>query len=348
MKRQFAGLAAAAAVAVALSLPATTHAQNGEWEFWTSFTTPEESAGVLRMAFDSQDNMYLTRSGPSRLYKSVDAIDQLFAGEQPTFETLFTDEDAVNGMMGLAVDSDDNVYAVADGDGTEGQEAVVAKFDADGDLVTDFGDNGLLAGGLDVRLVGAALTSDEATLIVHGTAGLLYSVDAATGAELVEEVDTEAGGVTRDIAVRPVDGGDDELYLNRSGRLYRVTGGSATDISGYDQVEALTPGLDEGDPGWAIRYSVSYFAADDVIIFSNIDSGVHVYDPVEDEIVQTITEFGTGTPLNEATGVTALHAVEDPDDGTLYDLLFVSQNGTALAVYRKALEVSVPDWDVLH
>ncbi len=354
MKARFALVAASAAAAVALALPATTHAQNGEWEFWKSFGSPEDSSAIIRLAIDSQGTLYLSHSGGTDkiIYKSTDVIPALFADDPPTATVLYQNNDIANGFQGLVVDSSDNLFVVGDWDGSNPGE--VLKFDVNGDPVTDFGDNGVLAVPDALRPVGAALTSDEGFLVIASVFGdAIFSVDPVTGDEIVTEADPDTGTFLRDIAVRPVDGGDDEIYGNVTSQLWRITGGSATDLSGYTDSVNLTPGLPLSNPqGFSVRPSVIHFPADDTVIFSNVnddEAAVVVYDPVEDEIVQTLEQWGdTPQNLNQAAGVAAIHAVEDPDNGTQYDLLFVSQFGTAIVVYRKELPTSVEDWTILH
>lgn len=350
MKTRFALLATAVA-AIGLAAPATSSAQ--DWEFWKSFETPGASSAIVRLGIDSNGTLILNNTGGTDkiVYRSEDVLTALFADAAPTYSIMHQNNGMLNGYQGIDFDAADNVYITGDADASNPGE--VLKFDANGDPVTDFGVNGVLTLPDEIRLTGAALTSDEATLVAANFGGPLFTIDAVTGAEAVQVADTGTGNFLRDIAIRPVDGGDDEIYGNVTSQLWRFTGGSATDVSGYTTAVNLTPALPLSNPqAFSVRPSVTYFAADDVLIFSNIDdttSSVVVYDPVEDEIVQTLTTFGAGDAnLNQTGGVAALHAVADPDDGTEYDLLFVSQFGSALVVYRKALPTSVQDWTILH
>ncbi len=353
MKTRFALVAASVAAAIALALPATTHAQNGEWEYWTSFTTPESSSGIIRMAADSQGTLYLSQTAaPIQIvHKSTDAIGALFDGDEPTYSILYQNNDLANGFQGIAIDSDDNVYLSGEWNGENPGE--VLKFDAAGNPVTDFGTNGVLTLPNEIRFTGITLTSDEATLIATTFGGVLYSIDAATGAEAVQVADSATGNFLRDIVVRPIDGGDDEIYGNVTSRLWLITGGSATDLSGYTNSVNLTPGLPESNPqSFSVRPTLTYFAADDTVIFGNVNddaSAVYVWDPVEEEIAQTITQWGDpAVNLVQTSGIAAFHAAEDPDSGAQYDLLFVAQFGNQVAVYRKELPTSVEDWTILH
>ncbi len=288
-----------------------------EWVYFKSFTTPESQSGIIRMEADSQGTLYLSSSGNRTVYKAEDALGALLLGNQPTAEVLHVNADIDNAFQGLAVDSEDNVYLVGDATGAKAGEIV--KYDADGDQVW------LLTPGESGREIGGSLFSDEANLLTGHFGGDLYTIPTDTGAAITLAATSGVPSFVRDYAVRPIDGGDDEIYAVSSGRLYRIFGGSAADPSGYTQNELV---LEAGDTGTAVRPSVRNY--DDSVIFSNsVDNAVYIVHAESGELVQTITQWGNDPQnFDQPSGIAVI-------PGEHYEYLFVSQFGDQVAVYIK-------------
>ena len=294
-----------------------------EWEdfdFSQTFETPESAIGVIRLAFDSNGRLYLARS------EFVYYTDDPFSAE-PTYSVLLEDDYLDNGVQGLAVDADDNLFVVGDGGTTANPGSKLYKFDSQGNLL--WGDDVII----EPRIQSSVLLS-TGELLISNTDGYFNLFDADDGSEIERMVDVGLGGVTRGIAVTP----DDTVFANVSGSLYKVSGGNAGNMAGYS-AESF------GDASylsttWSVRPNVAYCGINDVVVSSTFDgapsgtdSALFIQDADTGALLQTINDFSDGY---SAGGLAFIEV-----DGTIY--LFVTGNSSYGRIYTQEVVEEVPE-----
>lgn len=295
-----------------------------DWEdfsFSETFRTPDEAIGVIRIAFDSTGRLYLGRQ--TLVYYTDDPF-----SEEPSYEVLLDDDYLDNGIQGLAIDGDDNVYIVGDGGTEENPGAKIYKFDSEGNLEWEE----LI---LEYRVQSCVLLS-TGELLASSTGGSFALFDTADGSEIegLEDI-SGLGGVTRGIDVTA----DDTIFANVSGSVYKVSGGDAENLAEYT-AEPFGEASYQ-DASWSIRPNVAYCAENDVVISttfagapSGTDSALFIQDAETGDLLQTIDDFGD----EFSSGGLALIDNED----TRY--LFVTGNSSYGRIYEQVLEeIEIPE-----
>ena len=131
---------------------------------WTDFAyesdvdTPEDSWSIIRMAFDSTGRLYLANS-TGKVWYTDNPMDV-----SPAY-TVLLDEVLSNGIQGIAIDADDNVYLSGD----NSPDGFIAKFDSTGTAVWSY----VLAG---TRVTSCTILS-TGELLVTSFGGIFYLID---------------------------------------------------------------------------------------------------------------------------------------------------------------------------
>jgi len=281
------------------------------WVHYGTVRTPEineeqRTIAIIRMAIDSTGRLYLSDNRGDT--KVIWYTDNPLAYE-PEYEVFFEpDVELANGMQGLAVCDNDNVYVVGDTDSTELQRYVF-KFDRDGEelwrqVIDDARGSG-----------GDLLSTGEFVSIQHQGVCYVHDPDDGTYSGPYE---IGFGNFTRDISIRQ---SDDAIFGIQSGAVRKATGGSAADFEAYTVVDFGE--ADYGNTETAIRPSLFYYEEENVVISTNYDVDVED-DPFAasgDKGRVFIQDADTGELLQE------IDAPFDPDTYNPGAVIIISDNG---------------------
>lgn len=268
--------AVALASGVAMAGPA-------DWTYAGSFGSPsnfspatDHSIAAVRTAIDSTGKMYVavTPGAGNRLVWSATAPTTSLTTPTYTLLSSASYDNMANGFQGISTDAANNVYLTGDdGIGTGPAPlngSTIQKFDSTGAAVATFGTAGTVVyPNTAVRMTGNALFSNGnlLTVNVHGTTNTVFN--SVTGTEIASWA-CAIGTFPRDVAIKQA---TDEIFVMKSGQIFKVTGGTAAAPTGYTTVVAWEFG---GTPpafntSSQVKPSLTYFAKDDTLIHGNWD-----------------------------------------------------------------------------
>lgn len=275
----------------------------GNGQFDGSLSTPNNYDGIVRLAFDSTGRLYLGGNNGTVWY-----TDDPFS-ENPTYQTVL-DESLANGIQGIAIDGNDNVYVSGD----DAPDGVIYSYNSVGNL------RWTITTG---RITGCTLLS-TGELLVTNMGGKFFLYDSANGTLLGEHQVSGLANHVRDIAAAP----DDTVFAIQSGSVKEVTGGNAGNLSGYSASSFGDASYNFTD--WSVRPSVMYY--DGTVISSNFSGTtgatthprVFVQDADNGSLLQIIDEFTSES--FSPSGVAVLHYNDE-------DYLFVSGQSSQIRRY---------------
>jgi hypothetical protein len=278
-----------------------------DWAFAGSFGAPsnftpatDHSIAAVRIAVDSAGKMYVavTPGATDKLVWSATAPTTSLTTPTYTLVTSASTEDLGNGWQGISTDAANNVYLSGDDGAGVVTPSKIRKFDSTGTAAAAFGTAGtVLYPSAQARFSGNALFSNGTLLAVnlHGSAAVVFNT--TTGDEITSWPWT-AGLYVRDVAIKQdTVGGNDEIFLMKSGKVVKVTGGTAAAPAGYTTV---TPWETGGTPppfdtSFQVKPSLTYFAKDDTLIHGNWDvaaggteNNAYVVDAATGNVIQTL------------------------------------------------------------
>lgn len=287
----------------------------GDWQFRDSVSGPVWAP--IRVTAGSNGSLYVSNAGgTTAAFKSSDNFALTAA---PTYTTVVANGTATNGIQGLAVDGDGSFYALWTG--MAAGDDRLYKFDAAGNPVTAFGVNGIVS--VAARVTGITLLSDG-TIIAAGLLGSAYAYDKTSGALVGTSVFPVPTGAThvRDIAADSAD----NLYVNASGHLYKISGGDKDHLTSYTVVADWAPGVTHTSTSWQVAAGVCYFAGDDVLAYVNrTDNKVYVINRADGALVQELAN----PSINQPSDVACWQA-----EGWDY-LAVTNANTSYISVFRK-------------
>ena len=293
-----------------------------EWEpvvYAKSVATPNGIADALRMAVDSTGRLYVTNNSGTIWYTDNPLDDE------PTYEELVTGIAAANGIQGIAIDADDNVYFSGD----NASDGFVGKYNAAG-VEEWFNVTG--------RVTGCTLLS-TGELLVTSFGGTFYLFDSNDGTAIGSgEQITGLENFVRSITSTP----DDTVFVTQSGAVRKVAGGNASDISAYEGAAFGAASYEASS--FQVRPTVIYLEEFDVVISSNWpDAGaadavptVFVQDATDGTLIQTIDDFDAGW---RTAGLAVLMEAD-----ILH--LFVAGFDSVLRVYTLDGTIDVDSWEL--
>lgn len=299
-----------------------------EWKEFGQVVVTGTSINGLRLAA-SADTLYFTNTTFPATNQAVYYTTQPLS-MSPTWKLLVQDNAMGNSFQGITTDNAGNVYVLGES-GTAGT-GTLRKFNAAGDLQWLVNPTARLTG-LD-RL-------SNGKLIATTFGGQLYTFDPATGAETIA-ANSGAGNFVRDLVVqRDSVNGNDILWVNRSGRLVRISGGSATNVMDYTNAELWATG---SDTTTQVRAGVAFDQLAQSAIYCNrADHVVRVASPGEASLLTQV--LGSGNPGIE------LGNFNEPSDVAIMEIeghryLFVTQMGATISIYSdyEVPPASVPEW----
>lgn len=334
------------ATLAALGLATAAQAGPGDWTWEKLVPAPELTPGVStisgqRLTADSLGQIYIATNSSSpideRVWKATN-FDAVSTPTLPDYVEVVRNDTLVNGFQGMVCDDANNVYLLGEG-GANGTNRLY-KFNSAGVADPAFGTAGVVA--LDLRHTGMGLMSDG-NLLATNFGGNLYKIDAVTGDMITSTTAVSVPNFVRDLSVKQDAGGNDVIFLNRSGDLVKYAGGSVSDLAAYTATQNYD-GVVNADTTFNIRAGLVYFEADDTVIFCNKDDQkVYVCDAATGAVVQTL---GSGTEG------TAPGNLAQPSDVAVFqkagvDYLVIVQAANVLTVYTKpSTTSSVIDWSV--